>query len=435
MRDAASALPLAETAFDGAWANGQTAAMTEETRLAGQVPEIPKRWLTPGVKGIGTASFLADVGHEIPTALLPSLLTSTLGAPAAALGVVEGLSDALAGAARFGGGVLADDPHRRRTVAVGGYTTTAVLGAATAGATAVWQVGVLRAAAWTARGLRVPARNALLADIVPASAYGRAYGFERMMDNLGAIGGPLLALGLVAAVGVKWAIGLSVIPGLLAAVAIVYAIRHTPRPKERERVRLCIRVGPVLRGDLGRLLGAVAAFEVGNVAATLLILRATELLTPDFGVQAATSVALVLYIAYNVAATVASVPAGRLSDRLGTRGPIMVLSGGVAAFGTAYLMFAVPTAAIAVLAIPFVLAGTGIGAVETAQHSAVAALAPRDLRGSAFGLLATVQSLGNLAASAVAGVLWTMVSPTAAFLYLAGWMVVALVGLLAAARR
>ncbi|MCY0950669.1 hypothetical protein [Streptomyces sp. H27-S2] len=134
-------------------------------------------WLTR-VKGIGAASFLAHVGHEIPTALLPSLLTSTLGAPAAALGAIEGISDALAGAARFGGGFLADDPARRRKVAVGGYATTAALGAATAGATAVWQVGLLRAAAWTARGLRVPARNALLADIVPAKAYGRAYGFE-----------------------------------------------------------------------------------------------------------------------------------------------------------------------------------------------------------------------------------------------------------------
>ena len=102
-------------------------------------------WLTPGVKGIGTASFLADAGHEVPTALLPSLLTSTLGASPAALGVIEGVSDALAGFARFGGGALADDPDRRRTVAVGGYSATAVLSAATAGATSVWQVAVLRA--------------------------------------------------------------------------------------------------------------------------------------------------------------------------------------------------------------------------------------------------------------------------------------------------
>jgi MFS family permease len=148
------------------------------------------RWLSPGVGGIGAASLLADVGHEIPTALLPSLLTSTLGAPASALGLIEGVSDGLAGAARLGGGALADDPERRRAVAVGGYTTTAVLSAGIGAATSPWQVGVLRAGAWTARGLRVPARNALLADVVQPEAYGRAYGFERAMDNLGAILGP-----------------------------------------------------------------------------------------------------------------------------------------------------------------------------------------------------------------------------------------------------
>ena len=197
-------------------------------------------WLTPGVAGIGAASLLADVGHEIPTALLPSLLTATLSAPASALGAIEGISDALAGIARFGGGALADEPERRRTLAVGGYTATAVLSAAIAPATAAWQVGLLRAGAWTARGLRVPARNALLADVVPAASYGRAYGFERAMDNLGAIVGPLAAIGLVATVGTRWAIAVSVIPGLAASVAIIYAIRHTPRavPVERRPLRI-----------------------------------------------------------------------------------------------------------------------------------------------------------------------------------------------------
>ncbi|MFJ5220155.1 MFS transporter [Streptomyces sp. NPDC088354] len=408
--------------------------MTETTTPAEDAADS-EQWLTPGVRGIGTASFLADVGHEIPTALLPALLTTTLGAPAAALGAIEGVSDALAGAARFGGGVLADDPARRRRVAVGGYTTTAVLGAVTAGATTVWQVGLLRAAAWTARGLRVPARNALLADIVPASKYGRAYGFERMMDNLGAIFGPLLALGLIAWVGVQWAIGLSVIPGVLAALAIVYAIRHTPRPTGRDKVALKIRIRPLLGGDLGKLLAACAAFETGNVAATLLILRASDLLAPGHGAKRATTIALALYTAYNVAATLTSVPAGRLADRLGKRGPVLVLTAGVAAFAAAYGLFTLNTTVVLLLAVPFVLAGVGIGAVETAQHSAVAALAPKDLRGSAFGALATVQSLGNLAASAVAGVLWSTVSPTAAFAYLTAWMVLALTGLLISIRR
>ncbi len=384
----------------------------------------PDEWLTPGVRGIGTASLLSDLGHEIPTSLLPALLTSTLGAPAAALGLIEGVADGVAGAARFAGGALADDPQRRRVIAVGGYGTTAVLSGLIGVATSVWQVAVLRSGAWAARGLRVPARNALLADVVPAGAYGRAYGFERAMDNLGAILGPLLGIALVAAAGVRGAILLSIIPGLLAVGAIVYAIRAAKLPKAQARQPIRIQVRPVMSGELGVLLRAVAIFELGNIAATLLILRATELLTPGRGIDSAAQLALVLYTAYNVAATLVSVPAGRHGDR---RSPVPVLIGGTVAFACAYLVLALTGASLPLLAVGFVLAGIGIGCVETAEHAAVAALAPERLRGSAFGLLAAVQSFGNFVASAVAGLLWTLVSPAAAFAYATACMLAALV--------
>lgn len=393
--------------------------------------EHEEPWLNRGVGAIGSASLLADLGHEIPTSLLPSFLTSTLGAPAAALGLIEGVADGLAGAARLAGGALADDPHRRRDTAVAGYTVTAVLSAGVGLTTNVWQVAVLRTGSWVARGLRVPSRNALLADVVPSSAYGRAYGFERMMDNLGAIGGPLLALALVSLVGVRTAIVLSIVPGLLAAGAIVVAVRSAPKLEERERVPLRIRVRPVLHGRLGRLFAGVGAFEVGNAAATLLILRATDLLEPGRGYDSAVSAALLLYAGYNATATVSSLLGGRLSDR---RGPYLVLALGFVAFGVAYAGFALDSASIALLLGLFVAAGVGIGFVETAEHAAVAGLAPEEIRGSAFGLLAAVQAFGNLAASGIAGLLWTLVSPTAAFLYLTAWMAVALAGLLLARR-
>jgi MFS family permease len=248
----------------------------------------------------------------------------------------------------------------------------------------------------------VPARNALLADVVPA-VYGRAYGFERMMDNLGAIAGPLLALGLVAALGVRTAIGLSAIPGLLAAVAIIYAIRRTPVPHARHKQPLRIRIRPVLHGKLGPLIAAIGCYEAGNAAATLLILRATQLLTPGHGSKTATTLALSLYVLYNLTATLASLPAGRASDRLGSNGPAKVLAAGVALSAAAYAGFAATTANLPCLALPFAAAGVATGLTETAENSAVAALAPARLRGSAFGLLATVQAAGNLAASAVAG--------------------------------
>jgi MFS family permease len=252
------------------------------------------------------------------------------------------------------------------------------------------------------------------------------------MDNLGAIGGPLLALALVGLLGVRGAIGLSVIPGLLATLAILYAIRHTPRAQVRDRRPLRLRLRPVLAGTLGRLMVGVACFEVGNVAATLLILRASDLLTPGHGTQQATQLALGLYTAYNLAASLVSVPAGRLGDR---RGPVGVFGLGVGLFGVAYLGFALTGASVLTLAPWFVAAGVAIGVVETAEHAAVAALAPQELRGSAFGLLAAVQSFGNLAASAIAGLLWTAVSPRVAFGYLAAWMALALLALLPVARH
>jgi MFS family permease len=163
----------------------------------------------------------------------------------------------------------------------------------------------------------------------------------------------------------------------------------------------------------------------------LLILHATELLGPGRDQDRATQLALGLYVAYNVAATLASIPAGRLGDR---RGAVLVLVLGVGLFGLAYAGFAAGGSSVLALVPWFVAAGVAIGCVETAEHAAVASLAPVELRGSAFGLLAAVQSFGNLAASAVAGLLWTLASPRVAFGYLMGWMVLALAGLLTARR-
>jgi MFS family permease len=216
---------------------------------------------------------------------------------------------------------------------------------------------------------------------------------------------------------------LSIIPGLLAVGAILYAIRAAKLPRIKERQPIRIQVRPVMRGELGRLLRAVAAFELSNIAATLLILRATELLTPGRSTDTAAQLALALYTAYNLAATLISVPAGRHGDQ---HNPVQVLVTGTLAFGGAYVVLALTGASLPLLALGFLLAGTGIGCVETAEHAAVASLAPEQLRGSAFGLLATVQSLGNFAASAIAGLLWTLVSPTVAFIYAASWTLIAL---------
>ena len=342
---------------------------------------------------IGLASFLSDSGHEIPTSLLPSFLTATLGAPASALGLIEGIADGTAGFCEAGGRRTRRRSRTATTVAVGGYVTTAILSSSVGFATAAWQVGVLRTGAWAARGLRGPSRNAILADSVHPSAYGRAYGFERAADNLGAIVGPLLAFGLVSMVGVRPAILFSIVPGLLAAFAMLFAARHVRKATTRERQPIRLQVRPVLRGGTTRLFVGMGAFEFGNCAATLLILRATELLQPGRGEARPPAVGVLLYVAYNVAATLSSIPAGHLGDRRGTKVTLVL---GAAAFLAAYVLFADAGATLPVLAAGFVLAGVGIGFAETGETAAVAARAPEAIRGSAFGLLAGMQSAGNL---------------------------------------
>jgi MFS family permease len=123
-------------------------------------------------------------------------------------------------------------------------------------------------------------------------------------------------------------------------------------------------------------------------------------------------VAITLYVGYNIAATLASVPAGRIADRVGAR---LVFAGGVALFGVAYALFALAGPSVLVLGVAFVFAGVAIGAVETGEHAAVAGLAPDHQRGSAFGLLAGIQSLGDFVASAVIGIIWTIAGPAVAF--------------------
>lgn len=116
-------------------------------------------------------------------------------------------------------------------------------------ANGVWQVALCVWQPGLSRGMPWPARKTLLADMVPALVYRRAYGFERMMDNLGTIAGPLLMLGLVTLVVVHLASGLSVIPGLLATLLILYTICHIPHARSREHLPLRLRVHPLLHGQ------------------------------------------------------------------------------------------------------------------------------------------------------------------------------------------
>ena len=368
----------------------------------------------------------ADSGYEMSTALLPGLLAATVGGPAVALGVIEGVCDGLGGVARLVGGPLADHPGRRRRVAVGGYGATAVLSAGVALATGAWQIGVLRAGAWTARGVRSPASKAIVADVAPTAAYGRAYGFERAMDNLGAIMGPLLAMALAGMLGVRWAIGLSLIPGLMAAGAAAYATSQAHRTRDEPPAPAGLRLRAVAFGPLGRLFGALAVVECGQAAATFSILRATQLLQPDHGPGHAIVIALGLYTGHNAVASLSALVFGRVADRFN---PAHALGVGVALMGCGYVAFALAGASPLWLACAFAVAGAAAGCVQTCENDVVAHRASVSIRGSAFGVLAAVRAAGSLVASMAAGIVWTTASAGTAFAMLAAWCLVAVVTL------
>jgi MFS family permease len=388
-----------------------------------------ERWLTPGVLSIGAASLGSDAGHELTTSLLPTFLTSTLHAGPAALGAIEGVSDALIGLCKLAGGPLSADPVRRGRLASGGYLVTAFATAAIGLATAVWQVAILRAISWMSRGLRSPARDTLLVSLVPPTAFGRASGVERAGDNAGALIGPLLASALVGVFGIRHLMLLAFIPGVLAAVAITVAAREARRTVTTPvgRRTLSFNVRELRDAGLIRVLAPAALFELGNVATTLLILRATGLLHSDGrSLAAATSIAILLYAAHNGAAMIAALGGGSAVDRFNPRA---VFGVGAAVYVVSYAVFAWNQHGWPILLVGFVLAGLGIGCAETAESTMVALSLPDELRGNGYGLLGLVQSMGDLGASLVAGLIWAVVSPTAAFGYAAAWMLAAVIAI------
>lgn len=377
-------------------------------------PTQSKHWLTRGVLGIGLASLFSDWGHETATAILPAFLTM-LGAPAVALGIIEGVSDGLSSFSKLAGGWIADRPERRKATGVVGYVATAVTTFAYSFAQSWPVILVLRGVGWIGRGSRGPSRDALLADSVDPGHAGRAFGFERAMDSLGAVFGPLSALALMGTFGARGVLRWTLLPGLLAAACFAFMA-----PAGR---RFAGQHAPGMRASFRQLpktfwyfLAGVFAHGVGDFAPTLLILRATQILTPRFGMGMATTIAIALYTLHNVVNSAASYPAGALGDRLGRRG-LLALGYFVAAAAYAGFIFERPT--LPALAVLFALAGVHGGFQASLEKSVAAEVLPRANRGSGFGVLAATNGLGDVVSSVVVGALWSAVSPAIGFAYAA----------------
>ena len=369
------------------------------------------RWLNRTVLGIGLASLFSDWSHEAATAVMPAFL-ATMGAAAVWLGLIEGVSDGLSSFAKMASGYYTDKLTRRKPIAVLGFVVTALGTAAFGLATSAWHVLVARSVAWLGRGVRTPVRKALLAGSVTKEAYGRAFGFERMMDTLGAIVGPATAFLLLPLVGHHYPtlFALTLVPGLLAAALIAFVV------KEKERTPVAhVSFGERLRllpANYRRFLVAVGLFGAGDFAHTLLILLATQKLAPTLGTTQAASLAIGLYVAHNVCYAAFSLVAGWLADHF-PKPRVLAFGYGLAALMAGLVILAPMN--LALLAVVFVLGGIYVAIEETLEDSLCAELVGEEHHGMAFGVLATVNGVGDFVSSIVVGVLWTMWGTSVAF--------------------
>ena len=370
-------------------------------------------WLNRTVLGIGLASLFSDWSHEIATTVMPAFL-ATMGVAAFWVGLIEGVSDGLSSFAKMASGYYTDKLRRRKPVAVIGYLITA-LGTASFGlATAAWHVLMARAFAWLGRGVRTPVRKALLAGAVTKETYGRAFGFERMMDTLGAIVGPASAFFLLQAVHHHYPtlFALTLIPGLLAAGLIAVAVKEKER-KPVPHISFGERL-KMLPQRFRRFLVAVGLFGAGDFAHTLLILLATQKLTPELGATKAASIAVALYVLHNVFYAGFAFIAGRLADRFPKH---LVLATGYALAAVMAVVIIFLPLAVWTLGAIFILGGVYVAMEETLEDSFCAELVGEEHHGMAFGTLATVNGVGDFLSSLIVGALWTAFGTSVAFGY------------------
>lgn len=389
-------------------------------------PDPPKaKWLNRTVWGMALTSFFSDLGHEAQSTLLPSFLAA-LGCPPLALGAIEGVTDAASSFMKLGAGWISDRLPRRKPFVVAGYAATGLASGLIALAQGWPLILGGKLFGWLGRGIRGPLRNALLAEAIPPEARGRAFGFHRAGDTLGAILGPLVVVlllawgtsqGQAALPYLRTLMFWTMIPGLIAAAIMAWIIQEQRRAELR-KVSLRHALSQMPQSFRRYLIG-VGLFGAGDYAHTLLILAATQLLTPAHGPLKAAALGGFLYVWHNAVYAAAAYPAGHLGDRRGHR---LILGIGYS------LSVLVPLALIGcftrgwasmpVFAGIFGLAGLVNGIQDTLEDATTADLTPAEHRGLSFGLLGAVNGMGDLVSSLVVGALWT-INPTLGFAFAA----------------
>lgn len=381
-------------------------------------------WLNRTVWGMAGTSFLSDVGHESQSTILPTFM-GALGLPPAALGAVEGIADATASFIKLGAGWFSDRVGRRKPFVVAGYLATGLASGIIALASGLPLILAGKVFGWFGRGIRGPLRDAMLTDAIPKEARGRAFGFHRFGDTLGAILGPMLAVALLTTSGgvlenARRLLWWSLVPGVLSAVVFAVFVGERARTtNSTHSFHLALKQMP---RAFRRYLVGVGLFGAGDFAHSMLILAATQLLTPTWGPLKAAGIGGSLYVLHNIVYAAAAYPAGALADKHGHQRVLAwgyTLSISVPISIGAYFHFDVGS--VPLLAASFAVAGLVNGVQDTLEGATTGTLAPADQRGLAFGLLGATNGVGDLISSVVVGLLWTA-HPALGFGYAAALM-------------
>ena len=360
--------------------------------------------LPEAVKQLSWVSFWNDMASELLYPVLPLLLTSVLGAPVAAVGVIEGAAEGVAIGLRAISGWLSDKKGGKRRPWISAGYGLSVIARPLIAIAPVWGVVLgARLIDRTGKAVRTAPRDALLREATPPEKLGSAFGWHRAMDTAGAVGGPLVAAILLwQDVPLRWVAAAAILPGVVALL-ITFRIKDIPRTAEQKAEVAKGRVRDLPR-QFWFVAGAWGFFSLALSSDAFIVLRAVNVgLSPAWTV--------LVYAGINVVNVLLAWPLGALSDRIGRRA---LLLPGVAVYAIVYLGLAVvggPAALIPVL----LLYGVYGAATDGVARALVGDAAPKNQSGTAYGAFAAVSGFAVLIASVTAGFLWDDISPATPF--------------------
>jgi MFS family permease len=364
---------------------------------------------------LGLVSFFNDFASEMIYPLLPIFLTTVLKAGAASIGIIEGVAETTASLLKFFSGYWSDKYRKRKPIFASGYAVSNAVRPLIGVAGTWWHVLLLRFSDRVGKGIRTAPRDALMADSAGEGRRGLVFGFQRAMDNAGAIMGPLAAALLLPVLhnNLRTLFFLSAIPGVLAVIFVLFFVREA-RPK-KTAARLSLRDGLAgVDGNFRYYLLVVLLFTLGNSSDAFLLLRATGAGIPEAMIP-------ILWMVLHIVKTATGVPGGFISDKIGRK---KVIVSGWAVYAAIYVAFAFVTSGAGIWVL-FGIYGVYFGLTEGAERALVADLVADDRRGTAYGLFNLTVGIGALPASIVFGIVWQYAGFSYAFIMGAGFALVA----------